>query len=992
VSDSLTDLALAGCTFPTTLDAGASAICIYAATAADGTTTNTATASGTGAVPVADSATVVASTGGDGGSAIGIVKEVRRLGGAYGKSVTVAIGATVEFRITVTNAGTTDLTGISLVDSLVDLSAVGATCAIPATLAPGASFTCTYTAIAGAGASVNTATADATEAGPASSSATVIGLPAAISIVKTVIDPTTGFDVDSVTVLAGTTLTFHLAVTNVGLVTLTGLSLADTRVDLATTGCDIPATLAPGASFTCTYPAAAALGTSVNTATADAIEAGPVSDSVTVVGLRRNAVLEISKQVALLGGTWTTYLEAPIGAAIQYRIRLHNGGNVPLTQLTLGDDLTNLVAAGCSIPTTLAVGATYTCIYATFAVKGTTVNTATGSSFETGPRRASATVVGFSNPQLTITKGVAATAAGPFVGDIFAMFGTLAHYSITVTNSGNVPLTGVTLADTKTDLSGCTIPASLAVGASFTCTPTLFLPAASVTIVNTATADSAETDPVSASATVHVLWQDNFDLIAGRLRITKQVSGGDFFGATFDFYVSCLDRTVSITIPNGSTSGTLLLPDKILAGTACTVSELGSDAWAGTQYAPSDPGGASSTVAIVGGALADVTVTNLVGTATGQLRITKHVVGGAFHGGTFEFSVSCLDHTVSITIPDGETTGSVLLPGLLPAGNACTITELGTEAWQGTTYEPSDPGGASSTVTISADAIADVSVTNVAGTATGQLRITKQVVGSPFDGGTFEFSVSCLDHTVSITIPSGSTAGSILVPDLIPSDTSCTVTELGTEAWQGTSYDPSDPGGMSSTVVIGDATIADVTVTNTRSLSFGRLRITKHILVAALFPGGTFAFSVSCLERTVYLAIPKGQSTGTLLLPDLIPAGTSCTVVEIGPLAPLPASWLWSGTHYDPSDPGGKSATVVIPGGDVADVVVTNDIQTDTLDTGTGSDGAAGGRLSLATLLPLILGVLAGLVVLLRPERRRRPVGEPAVASAVGLPGGSAPD
>ncbi|MEO8273730.1 MAG: DUF5979 domain-containing protein, partial [Chloroflexota bacterium] len=970
VSDSLTDLVVAGCTFPTSLAAGASAICVYAATAADGTTVNTATASGDGVGPVSDSATVVASVGGGGGGAIGIAKEVRTPGDTYGKSVTVAIGATVEYRITVTNIGTGDLTGISLVDSLADLSAIGATCTIPTTLAAGASFTCTYSMTAAAGAIVNTATVDAAEAGPASSSATVIGLPAALAISKTVVDPASGDDVNAVTVLAGTSLTFHIVVTNIGLVTLTGLSLLDTRIDLATTGCVIPASLAPGASFTCTYTSDAPLGTSVNTATADAAETDPVSDSVTVVGLQRNPVMVITKQVATIGGPWTTYLETYDGAVIQYRITLHNGGNVVLTGLSLVDDQTDLAAAGCTVPSSLAVGATYTCIYGAFAVHGTTVNTATGESNETGARRASAVVVAFSNPQISITKGVSSSAAGPFWSEIWAMFGTLAHYEITVTNTGNVPLSGVTLADTRSDLAGCSIPSSLAVGASFTCTYTTFLPAMGVTIVNTATADSAQTAPVSASATVHVFWQQQFDLIAGLLRITKVVTGGSFSGGTFDFYVSCLDRTVSITIPDGSTSGTLLLPDKILGGTSCTVTELGTEAWAGTTYEPSDIGGASSTLTISGGAIADVTVTNSAGSATGQLRITKLVTGGSFDGATFQFTVSCLDRTVSIVMAQGATSGSLLLADQIPAGTPCTVTELNTDAWQGTTYDPSDAGGASSTVTIAADGIADVTVTNVVGSETGQLRITKNVVGT-LDGGTFEFTVSCLDKTVSIMILPGSTTGSILLPDRIPSGTPCTVTELNTEAWQGTAYDPNDLGGASSTVVIGTDSIADVTVTNTRSVLSGRLRITKNILVAALFPGGTFAFAVSCLDRTVSITIAKGQSSGTILLPDLIPAGTSCTVREIG-LANLPFSWFWSGTSYSPSDPGGKSSTVVIPGGGIADVLVMNDIDTATVDTDAGT--GRGPADAPSPLLALLLGLLGGLAFLAEPERRRRGV------------------
>jgi fimbrial isopeptide formation D2 family protein len=106
-------------------------------------------------------------------------------------------------------------------------------------------------------------------------------------------------------------------------------------------------------------------------------------------------------------------------------------------------------------------------------------------------------------PAFTIVKGVSLSAAGPFKADLTTQTGTTVHYRITVTNTGNVVLTGVTLKDDKTlDLvaAGCTIPTTLAVGLSFHCDYSNS--AATGTVVNTATADTAETAPASDSATV----------------------------------------------------------------------------------------------------------------------------------------------------------------------------------------------------------------------------------------------------------------------------------------------------------------------------------------------------------------------------------------------------------------------------------------------------------------------------------------------------------
>ena len=72
---------------------------------------------------------------------------------------------------------------------------------------------------------------------------------------------------------------------------------------------------------------------------------------------------------------------------------------------------------------------------------------------------------------LRVRKAVGLSADGPFVNILTVAPGTTVHYRITVTNTGNVALTGVTLSDNTFDLvaKGCTIPTTLAVGASFDC-------------------------------------------------------------------------------------------------------------------------------------------------------------------------------------------------------------------------------------------------------------------------------------------------------------------------------------------------------------------------------------------------------------------------------------------------------------------------------------------------------------------------------------------
>ena len=261
-----------------------------------------------------------------------------------------------------------------------------------------------------------------------------------------------------------------------------------------------------------------------------------------MVGRTIRPALSISKGVGLLrDGPFTGYLDTVDGTAVFYQITMTNVGNVPLTGVTLTDDLTDLHAAHCpTIPTTLAVGQSYTCIYAGVAAQGQKTNTATASSTQTGSVKTSAVVVGRTITRiLLITKGVSLDPAGPFIGLVYQTGGKLAYYQITVSNAGNVPLTGITLADSLTDLvaRGCVIKTTLAVGASFTCTYSAIVAKGPSLTINTATATSVGTPAVQASATVIGLGGGvEGDTTVGRLRITKVIATATGWrGGTFAF-------------------------------------------------------------------------------------------------------------------------------------------------------------------------------------------------------------------------------------------------------------------------------------------------------------------------------------------------------------------------------------------------------------------------------------------------------------------------
>ena len=194
---------------------------------------------------------------------------------------------------------------------------------------------------------------------------------------------------------------------------------------------------------------------------------------------------------------------------IAYVIKVTNTGNVNLTGVTITDPGVGVVLGSCSptIPATLGPGATLECV-ATHAVTQADINlghysnTAFADSNQTDPVSSAATVPVVQSPALKVTK--TATSPGPYdsVGDVVT-------YSISVKNTGNLSLTGVTVTDPGVGvaLGTCTpaIPASLAPGASIVCAATHAITQADLnagTYTNTAVGDSDQTAPASDDETV----------------------------------------------------------------------------------------------------------------------------------------------------------------------------------------------------------------------------------------------------------------------------------------------------------------------------------------------------------------------------------------------------------------------------------------------------------------------------------------------------------
>jgi uncharacterized repeat protein (TIGR01451 family) len=270
------------------------------------------------------------------------------------------------------------------------------------------------------------------------------------------------------------------------------------------------------------------------------------TDETTTIGIVNHLNLiprpavSIVKSVSLASdGPWVDELTVTTGTTVYYRITISNEGNVPLTDVSLVDNKFNLEE--CDVPSTLDVGESFDCDYSAVAETGTLVNTATVDSEETGPEDDDATVVGEAAPSLSIVKSVSTSADGPWSNQIAVQTGTPVYYQVIVTNTGNVDLTDLSLVDDTYDLPADCVPdGALAPGDSFTCAYSAV--AETGTTVNTATADSAETEPedddatvVASPAPVLIIDKSNNAPSAGGLPTVKE---GDTVTYTLDYSFS----------------------------------------------------------------------------------------------------------------------------------------------------------------------------------------------------------------------------------------------------------------------------------------------------------------------------------------------------------------------------------------------------------------------------------------------------------------------
>jgi hypothetical protein len=354
----------------------------------------------------------------------------------------------INFNGTVTNCGDETLNNVTVVDNLTGL-VIG-----PITLVPGASqaYSGSYIATTNPSTNVVTATGTGNDTGTQVNDTdnAICSIPCnpGINVTK----------VCQNAVSATAPITFNGTVTNTGNVTLSNVTVSDDKAGQVLG----PITLAPGASaaYSGSYVATECPSTDTVTA-AGTVATAPGICAATVVQAQASATCSVPSGPAISVTKVCAGNGNPESPVINFGGTVSNTGSVTLLTVTVTDDKAGVVLG----PITLAAGASaaYSGSYVPTECPSTDTVTAAGTAAgEAGcgggaqvTANASCTASIPSNPSIAVTK----TCTDGEGGSI--------NFAGTVTNTGNVTLTNVTVSDDK--VAGIVLgPISLAPGASAT--------------------------------------------------------------------------------------------------------------------------------------------------------------------------------------------------------------------------------------------------------------------------------------------------------------------------------------------------------------------------------------------------------------------------------------------------------------------------------------------------------------------------------------------
>jgi uncharacterized repeat protein (TIGR01451 family) len=385
-----------------------------------------------------------------------------------------SVGDTMTFTFLVRNTGNVTLTNVVLTETLADVSALTVTggTGTLASLAPNQTVTATATYVikqadVNAGSVKNIANgtaktptnANVTAASNQASVSTVAAAPA-ITTTK-VASPASG-------AAAGSTITYTFTARNTGNVTLTDIAITDPLAGLSTIsvtgGTGSLATLAPNQTVIAQATYVVKQSDVDSGAVRNTASSSGKYGTTTVTGSSGAVVTPTvtGAPAITLAKDATTPATGKAGDVITYTFTATNTGNVTLSNVVITDPLTDLgtitVTGGTGSATALLPGRTVIAT-ANYTLKqsdvdaGSVANTArvtgtpqTGAAVSaTAPRTVNVTAAG----SLTVVKTGAITSGNGTAGSVVT-------FTFTITNPGNVTISGITLTD---NLAGLSTPA-----------------------------------------------------------------------------------------------------------------------------------------------------------------------------------------------------------------------------------------------------------------------------------------------------------------------------------------------------------------------------------------------------------------------------------------------------------------------------------------------------------------------------------------------------
>ncbi|GAA4361157.1 DUF7507 domain-containing protein [Angustibacter luteus] len=839
------------------------------------------------------------------------------------------VGATVTYTITVNNTGNADLANVAVTDPTT------AGCARTiGSLAAGDTTTYTCTATAPVSGNSNTASVSGqdslTRTVTATATVPVPVIRPALTLAKTA-SPTTA-------TAAGQTITYSFKVTNSGDSTVSSISIADT---LTAPAGPVPAitcpvtTLAAAASTTCTGTYAVTQadvdnGTIANSAVANGsdIAGGAVASnaSAATVTVTRSPALTIRK-------TASPATVATAGQAIAYSFVVSNTGNVTIHGITVADVLT--APAGptptVSCPTTTLAPSSSTTCTATYSTTqndidaGSVTNTATASGL--GPNNAPVTS-GPSTASVTASAGASLALVKTATPTVVSAAGQQVAYSFKVTNTGNLTVRSLSIADTFTAPAGpvpsVTCPVTqLAPNASTTCTATYTATQADVdsgTIRNAAIANATDAQgrPVASA-------QSNASVTVTatpRLALTKTVSPATVTAAgqqvTYTFAVT---NSGNVTIRSLAIADTFTSPAGPVPAITCPATTLapGTSTSCTASYTATQADVDNGTIknsAVAqgtdpsGGSVSSPTATATVTappTATLSLvkTATPSTVTALGQQVSYQFRVT---NTGNVTLSSAGITDSLAAPATPPLVISCPPTAVppGASTQCTATYTVGqadiDNGSINNTATARAVSPGGATVTSNASTAsvtvnvTSALTLRKAASPTTISGAgqnvSYTFTVTNAGQTTISTVGindpmfTGARAPVCAVTTLAPDASAvCTASYTSTQA-------DMDRGSIANTATAGGTTPQGGAVTSAPASATvavsatPRLQLTKSASPASFANQGstiTYTFSVVNTGNVTVSGLAIDDALAAPATPQLGPI--SCASTSLAPAA-----------------------------------------------------------------------------------------------------------